>query len=66
MKSLVARGVSFVLAFGFVLTASVASAQNDGPTITGLFPNRDYLSLLPFESIDTSSSNVILHFDDLV
>ena len=52
-----------VLALGVVGTAH---AQAPTYTETGFQPNRDYLALLPWESIDTSSSNVMLTFTDLV
>jgi YD repeat-containing protein len=40
-------------------------AQSTAPNEPGFQPNRDYLSLLPWESIDTSNNNVILTFTDL-
>ena len=46
--------------------ASIVHAQGTGPNEPGFQPNRDYLALLPWESIDTSNSNVILNFTDLV
>jgi YD repeat-containing protein len=46
--------------------ASIVHAQDTGPNDPGFQPNRDYLSLLPWESIDTSNNNVILSFTDLV
>jgi len=53
------------LVLSILLLASIASAQDTSPVVTGLFHNRDYLSLQPFEFIDTSNSNVALRFDDL-
>ena len=43
-----------------------ADAQSTTPNEPGFQPNRDYLALLPWESIDTSNNNVILTFADLV
>ena len=54
--------VGAALWFGF---ASVVFAQGALPHETGFQPNRDYLSLLPWESIDTGSNNIILTFTDL-
>jgi YD repeat-containing protein len=61
------------LAVASLLTAAVtlcpvaaANAQSTAPNEPGFQPNRDYLALLPWESIDTSNNNVILTFTDLV
>ena len=51
-----------VLSFGL---ASVVFAQGALPHEAGFQPNRDYLSLLPWESIDTGSNNIILTSTDL-
>jgi hypothetical protein len=49
-----------------MLISTVALAQALPPTAeTGFQPNRDYLALLPWESIDTASGNLILTFTDL-
>ncbi|MET0214881.1 MAG: hypothetical protein ABW292_17855, partial [Vicinamibacterales bacterium] len=45
---------------------TAANAQGTAPNEPGFQPNRDYLALLPWESIDTSNNNVILTFTDLV
>ena len=45
---------------------AAANAQSTAPNEPGFQPNRDYLALLPCESIDTSNNNVILTFTDLV
>ena len=44
----------------------MAHAQQALPGEAGFQPNRDYLTLLPWESVDTGSNNVILTFTDLV
>jgi YD repeat-containing protein len=61
------------LAVGSLLTTvaaicavTAANAQSTAPNEPGFQPNRDYLALLPWESIDTSNNNVILTFTDLV
>jgi len=48
------------------ISATVVQAQKSQVVSSGGFqPNRDYLSLQPWESIDTASGNVILTFTDL-
>jgi YD repeat-containing protein len=49
-----------------ISTSGRADAQTNSVTDeNGFQPNRDYLSLQPWESIDTASGNVILTFTDL-
>jgi YD repeat-containing protein len=51
----------------FALGAAGARAQGGAaPSTVGFQPNRDYLALLPFESIDSASNNLIVTFTDLV
>ena len=55
--------VCLLLACMFDARAAFAQSATDE---TGFQPNRDYLALQPFESIDTASGNVVLTFTDLV
>jgi hypothetical protein len=63
-------GLTLVVTVMMLGVVSGAYAQAEGevaaPTEKGVPPNRDYLSLLPFEVIDTASNNLILRFTDLV
>ncbi|NOT28012.1 MAG: hypothetical protein HOP16_18160, partial [Acidobacteria bacterium] len=45
--------------------AAQTPVQVAAPDEKGFQPNRDYLSLLPFEAFDTASNNLILRFTDL-
>lgn len=65
------------LTFARVLVVAIAALQFSTPTSAqsnstfeakakGFQPNRDYVSLEPFEHIDTVSGNLILTFSDLV
>jgi YD repeat-containing protein len=49
-----------------VVSGAYAQGEVAAPNEKGVPPNRDYLSLLPFEVIDTASNNLILRFTDLV
>jgi YD repeat-containing protein len=62
-RALVGIGLSIIC---LVAIAANADAQS-GSVVeeNGAQPNRSYLALLPFESIDTSSGNVMLSFTDL-
>ncbi len=62
------RSTVWMLAVIGSFAGSIAEteAQTTPPTAdTGFQPNRDYLALLPWESIDTVSGNVVLTFTDL-
>jgi hypothetical protein len=52
---------SALLLIGLSAVAFAQSPTDD----RGFQPNRDYLALQPFESIDTASGNLILTFTDL-
>jgi len=57
---------TFLLGIVCVLILSATPVAGQSPTeANGFQPNRDYLALQPFESIDTASGNLILHFTDL-
>src|SRR5688572_8502179 len=56
--------VAFALAQLLLASVSAVSAQT-AATENGFQPNRDYLALQSFESIDTASGNVVLTFRDL-
>jgi YD repeat-containing protein len=60
------RNAFLFVMLGVIVGAPHLSAQSGTAAAEGGFrPNRDYLLLQPFESIDTSSGNVILRFTDL-
>jgi hypothetical protein len=60
------RQVLLLLLGAFAATSSIAVAQTPSVAVNGGFqPNRDYLSLQPWESIDTANGNVMMQFVDL-
>ena len=54
------------LCFAVLVSPNLAHAQTLTTVAeTGFQPNRDYLALQPFETIDTLSGNIVLTFTDL-
>ncbi|MGH7753698.1 MAG: hypothetical protein ACREN5_12855, partial [Gemmatimonadales bacterium] len=59
--------VTVIMLLGVVSGAYLQGQEGvAAPNEKGVPPNRDYLTLLPFEVIDTASNNLILRFTDLV